>query len=66
VEQRVPSQAGKGVSGDELARKESAPPPFVPADDSVQIRYVAGTTVPDNWIPFIPVHMQGSDREIRL
>lgn len=66
VEQRVPSQAGKGVSGNELARKESVPPPFVPADDSVQIRYFAGTTVPDNWIPFIPVHMQGSDREIRL
>lgn len=66
VEQRVPSQAGKGVSGDELARQDTPPPPFVPVNDSVQIRYVAGTTVPDNWIPFIPVHMQGSDREIRL
>lgn len=66
VEQRVPSQAGKGVSGDELARRDIPPPPFVPVNDSVQIRYVAGTTVPDNWIPFIPVHMQGSDREIRL
>jgi hypothetical protein len=32
----------------------------------VPIRYVAGTTVPDNWIPFVPVHMEGSDREIRL
>lgn len=66
VEQRVPSQAGKGVSGDELARQDTPPPAFVPVNDSVQIRYVAGTTVPDNWIPFIPVHIQGSDREIRL
>jgi hypothetical protein len=66
VEQRVPSQAGKGVSGDELARQDTPPVAFVPVNDAVQIRYVAGTTVPDNWIPFIPVHMQGSDREIRL
>lgn len=66
VEQRVPSQAGKGVSGDELARQDTPPPAFVPVNDSVQIRYLAGTTVPDNWTPFIPVHMQGSDREIRL
>jgi hypothetical protein len=66
VEQRVPSQAGKGMNGDELARQDTPPPAFVPVNDSVQIRYMAGTTVPDNWIPFIPVHMQGSDREIRL
>lgn len=66
VEQRVPSQAGKGVSGDELARQDTPPPAFMPVNESVQIRYVAGTTVADNWIPFVPVHMQGSDREIRL
>lgn len=66
VEHRVPSQAGKGVSGDELARQDGPPEAFVPVNDAVQIRYVAGTTVPDNWIPFIPVHRQGSDREVRL
>jgi hypothetical protein len=66
VENRVPSQAGKGVSGDEMAMKDAPPPPFVPVNDTVQIRYVAGTTVPDNWIPFIPVHIAGSDRKIRL
>jgi hypothetical protein len=66
VEQRVPSQAGKGMSGDELAMKDSSPAAYVPVNDAVQIRYVAGTTVPDNWIPFIPVHMQGSEREVRL
>jgi hypothetical protein len=66
VEHRVPSQAGKGTSGDELAMKDSPPEAFVPVNDAVQIRYVVGTTVPDNWIPFIPVHVQGSNREVRL
>ena len=66
VEKRVPSQAGMGVSGDEMARPAQTPPPFVPENDQVMIRYVAGTLVPENWIPLIPVPMQGSDREIRL
>jgi hypothetical protein len=66
VENRVPSQAGKGVSGMEMAMKSDAPTPFIPVNNTVPIRYVAGTTVPDNWIPFVPVHMEGSDREIRL
>lgn len=66
VESRVPSQAGHGVSGDEMALREAEPEPFVPVNDTVQIRYVAGTTVPHNWIPFIPVHIEGSDREMRL
>jgi hypothetical protein len=66
VENTVPSQVGKGVNGNEMALKDTPPPPFVPFNDTAQIRYVAGTTVPDNWIPFIPVHMEDSDREIRL
>ena len=32
-------------------------------DDNVKIAYVAGTTVPENWIPFIPVHAEGSVSE---
>lgn len=66
VENTVPSQSGKGVNGNEIAAKERPPPTFVPVNDKVEIRYVAGTTVPDNWIPFIPVHLEGSDRDIRL
>ncbi|WP_315820310.1 hypothetical protein [Paraflavitalea speifideaquila] len=65
VENTVPSQAGKGVSGNEMALKESQPAPFVPVANA-PIRYVLGTTVPGNWIPFIPVHIEGSDTEIRL
>jgi len=66
VEATVPSQAGKGVSGNEMAIRNEPAAPFVPVNDKVEIRYVAGTTVPDNWIPFIPVRIEGSEREIRL
>jgi hypothetical protein len=66
VESTVPSQAGRGVSGMEMARLETEPKPFVPFGDSAAIRYVLGTTVPENWIPFVPVHLPGSDAEIRL
>jgi hypothetical protein len=66
VESIVPSQAGHGTSGNEIALRNKAPAVFAPVNDKVQIRYVASTTVPDNWIPFIPVRQEGSDREIRL
>lgn len=65
VEHTVPSQAGTGISGDEMDIGESAGSTFTPAGDAA-IRYVAGTTVPSNWIPFTPVHMPGSDTEIYL
>ena len=65
VEDTVPSQAGKGVSGTAMALRAGTPPPFVPAG-TAKIRYVLGTTVPDNWIPFIPVHIAGSTTEIRF
>lgn len=65
VEGIVPSQAGKGTSGKEMAMGEEASVPFTPAGEA-GIRYVLGTTVPENWIPFIPVHMEGSDSEIQL
>jgi hypothetical protein len=65
VEDTVPSQSGKGVSGKQIALKTTPPPDFVPAG-SASIRYVLGTAVPDNWIPFIPVHMEGSDTEIQF
>ena len=65
IEAVVPSHSGKGVSGNEMAMSDNLPEPFVRAGEAT-IRYVLGTTVPDNWIPFIPVHMEGSDTEIRL
>jgi len=64
VEKVVPSQAGKGVSGDEMAMNHDTSSAGV--STTASIRYVLGTTVPDNWIPFIPVHIEGSNSEIRL
>ncbi len=58
VENIVPSAGGGGVRGDELDIGAPPPPPFVPAGNAA-IRYVAGTTVPSNWIPFLPVHLHG-------
>lgn len=66
VEATVPSQAGRGVSGTEMARPVSEPAPFVPVGTSAEIRYLLGSTVPENWIPFIPVHLPSSVSEIRL
>ena len=40
-----------------------APQAFPPA---APIRYRVMTTVPENWIPFVPVHVDGSNREIQL
>ena len=65
VENIVPSQTGKGVRGNEMALSDKAVGPFVPAG-TAEIRYVVGTTVPDNWKPFVPVHIDGSDTEIRF
>ncbi|MEO5817903.1 MAG: hypothetical protein ABIT20_21715 [Gemmatimonadaceae bacterium] len=65
VENIVPSLAGPGIRGDELDIGMVPPNPFVSAGAAL-IRYVAGTTVPTNWIPFLPVHLAGSDSEIQL
>ncbi len=67
IESIVPSQAGQGMSGYEASRDPGGlPPPRTIEDEAVRIAYVAGTTVPKNWIPFIPVHAEGSVSEIRL
>jgi hypothetical protein len=66
VERIVPSQMGQGISGYEtVAPNETTEPPTAD-DENVKIRYVLGTTVPKNWIPFIAVHAEGSVSETRL
>lgn len=65
VENIVPSQAGAGIRGDEMDVGAPTPPPFVPAGNAV-VRYIAGTTVPSNWTPFLAVRIPGSTSEIRL
>ena len=41
-------------------------PEAVGIDTGAAIQYRLGTEVSENWIPFIPVHIPGSNREVRL
>jgi len=66
VEAIIPSQTGQGMSGYEATREAEGVPQRIMQDENVRIAYVAGTTVPKNWIPFIPVHEEGSVSEIHL
>lgn len=75
VEKRVALPDGRSVPGYEaamdlrrryerLVSESPAPPPPPPAAPE---RYqVMSQTVPENWIPFIPVHIPGQNREIQL
>jgi len=63
VEERIPDATAIGINGHEAADKTGVePPPIV--GSTASIRYVLGTTVPENWIPFLPVHKPGSDQDI--
>jgi hypothetical protein len=74
VERIVPLPSGEGRAGREAAHEirsfveglvgmVSSP---VPPAEGAGIRYQVMTTVPENWIPFIPVHVPGDNREIQL
>ena len=34
--------------------------------EGVKLKYRLGNTVPENWIPFLPTHIPGNNRAIRL
>lgn len=74
IEAVIPSVSGQGQSGGEAAEEAAqyhrglidASDP-APADDyAAAISYRAMTSVPENWIPFVPVHVPGSNREVQL
>jgi hypothetical protein len=74
VEQTVPLPSGEPRRGAEAARETLAfhtrlrggPPPVPAFDTDAKIRYQAMTAVPEEWIPFVPVHVPGSNRSIQL
>ncbi len=73
IEVTVPLRSGDTAPGIEAARQlrafyeaqlGAAPAPVLPP--SAAIRYQIMSTVPENWIPFVPVHVDGDNREIQL
>lgn len=63
VEEVIPDATGIGINGDDAADKTAVLP--APIQDSpASIRYLLGTTVPENWIPFLPVQRPGSAQDI--
>jgi hypothetical protein len=74
VEHTIPSLAGGRMNGFEAAKAleryfislELPQVEHPRLDTGSLIEYQLGRGVPENWIPFIPVHNPGSNREIRL
>jgi hypothetical protein len=72
IERSVPLASGTSRPGSEVAKQTfdylqsliptGAEPPALAAP----VRYQAMNSVPENWIPFIPVHIPNNNREIQL
>lgn len=45
---------------------ETTPPPPPPIVFKAPVRYEIMNSVPENWIPFIPVHLENDNRQIQL
>jgi len=71
IERTVRLATGEGRRGSEVAaevlkhRLRLFPPP--PADEPhAAVAYQAMSTIPEHWIPFIPVHVPGDTRSVQL
>ncbi len=65
VEDYIPDATDQGINGNDAADKTGVvPPPII--GSPAPIRYVLGTTVPENWIPFLPMHRPGSVQDIQF
>jgi hypothetical protein len=70
IERTIPLPTGEGKPGREAAQEMrvflGAPREPPSAAEDAKIRYQVMSTVPENWIPFIPVHCDSDNREIQL
>jgi len=71
IEQTVRMASGEGRSGDEVAAESLAfrrrlHTPEHPDGPHAPIAYQVMSSVPENWIPFIPVHVPGNNRNVQL
>jgi len=72
VENTVPTTYSKGANGNEYALQKltyhkniiNYNPSVVPY--VAEVYYNVMTDVPENWIPFLPVHLKGHKRQIQL
>jgi hypothetical protein len=75
VEKSIPLPSGDPTPGGEAARQTRAyfeqhtggpfvPPP--PPAAGAKIIYKVMSSVPENWIPMIPTHVEGDNREVQL
>jgi hypothetical protein len=62
------SRPGREVALELHAKHQAAvvAPPSVPIENDAKIKYSLMSSVAENWIPFIPVHIDGDNREIQL
>jgi len=71
IERVIPLVTGDGGAGTQAAAETvdllgRLRPPAPPPTPAAPIGYRAMSTIPENWIPFIPVRVPGSNREIQL
>ncbi|RAY12578.1 hypothetical protein DPM19_23535 [Actinomadura craniellae] len=71
IERTVRQATGEGRRGSEvaaevLAHRRRLFPPEPPGDPRAAVAYEAMNSIPENWIPFIPVHVPGDNRSIQL
>ena len=63
IEDVIPDATGRGINGHDAADKTGVLAAPI-ANSPAAIRYLLGTTVPENWIPFIPVRRPGGAQDI--
>ncbi|WP_231459798.1 hypothetical protein [Pedobacter sp. Leaf132] len=65
IEEIIPDGTGIGIDGNEAADKEGILPEPIP-DAKALIRYMLGNTVPQNWIPFLPMQLPNNYQDIHF
>jgi hypothetical protein len=66
VESIVPTKMGIGANGYEAATKLGKPFISPLVNPEAVVKYILGKDVPINWTPFLPAHVEGSNRSIQL
>jgi len=63
IEEVIPDATGRGIDGYVAADKTGVEPEEI-IGSPAEIRYLLGTTVPENWIPFLPAQRSESVQDI--